>query len=438
MARAMRSASLMVFGFGSAQVLRLISNLILARILFPEAFGLMSLVSVVIVGLNMFSDIGIAQSISQHRRGDQQDFLDTAWTIQIIRGALLFVAACLLAYPISLFYGEPRLAIYVSVAAIGVLINGFQPTRLHTANRHLAVGRVTVIELVAQLLSLTIMVSMAIVTRSVMALVLGGLFHAAIALALNNALLPGRANRFRWEADAANDLIHFGKWIFLSTAMGYLISQGDRAILGRFLTLDLLGIYNIGFALGTLAIALGQAAMLRVLVPIYRETSTGTDHHRRRLRLMRVLVTAGTGGLLLAMAVAGPALAAVMYDARYALAQPIIVLIALASLPQAIIMTYDPAALAAGDSRGFFVWLACRALAQTVLTVIGVQYFGVIGVAAALGVSVVLAYPALIWLATKHKVWDPLHDLIAAILFALATGVVLWLHGPLITGLYAA
>jgi len=59
MARALRSASWLLLGYGGSQALRLASNLILTRLLFPEAFGLMALVSVITVGLALFSDIGL-------------------------------------------------------------------------------------------------------------------------------------------------------------------------------------------------------------------------------------------------------------------------------------------------------------------------------------------------------------------------------------------
>ena len=93
-ARALRSALFTLGGFGSAQLIRLASNLILTRLLFPEAFGMMALTMVFLQGLQMFSDVGVAPAIQQSKRGDDADFLDTAWTIQVVRGLCLWLAAC--------------------------------------------------------------------------------------------------------------------------------------------------------------------------------------------------------------------------------------------------------------------------------------------------------------------------------------------------------
>ena len=98
-ARVMRSSALTVGGFAFSQGLRLASNLILTRLLFPEAFGLMALVSVFMMGLQQFSDVGVSPAILQSKRGDERDFLDTAWTIQVLRGAGLFLVGCGLAWP---------------------------------------------------------------------------------------------------------------------------------------------------------------------------------------------------------------------------------------------------------------------------------------------------------------------------------------------------
>ena len=91
-ARAMRSSAWTIFGFVASQAVRFGSNLILTRLLFPEAFGMMALVTVAMVGLGNFSDVGTGPAIAYNRRGDDPDFLDTAWTLHVIRGVLLWLA----------------------------------------------------------------------------------------------------------------------------------------------------------------------------------------------------------------------------------------------------------------------------------------------------------------------------------------------------------
>ena len=120
-ARLVRSIGWTAVGFVAAQMLRLATNLIFARFLYPEAFGLMALVSVFLVGLAMFSDVGLGPSIMQNKRGDDPAFLNTAWTIQVARGSLLWLGSCILAQPAAYFYNEQLLAQLLPVAGLSLL-----------------------------------------------------------------------------------------------------------------------------------------------------------------------------------------------------------------------------------------------------------------------------------------------------------------------------
>ncbi|MEP2718645.1 oligosaccharide flippase family protein [Pseudophaeobacter sp.] len=428
MARVLRSASWLMIGYGGSQALRLAANLVLARLLFPEAFGLMALVTVVTVGLSLFSDVGIGPSIAQNARGDDPDFLNTAWSIQVLRGFCLWAMTLLLAWPMAWFYAAPELLYYLPIAGIGLAIAGFNPTRIETAHRHLLVGRVTLLDFGAQVIGVGSMVVLAWMSGSVIALVLGGVIQATAKLALTHFGLPGQRNHFRWEAAAAKELVRFGKWIFLSTAFWFLTSQGDRAILGKFVSLEVLGIYNIGFFLASFPMLLGHAVNQRLMIPVYRDKPVSVDPaNRRKQRLLRAGLTTTILSMLLLMAWIGPWLVDLLYDARYQQAGAMIVMISLSLVPAVITMSYDQAALAAGDSRGFFVFTASRALLQTVLFLLGTVWFGLPGGILAMGLSMLVAYPVLIWLAHKHQAWDPAHDLLFALLaLGIGAGATVW------------
>lgn len=416
----MRGSAVTAIAFVLAQVLRLASNLILTRLLAPEAFGLMALVSMVLIGLALFSDMGIGPSIAQHKRGDDPDYLNTAWTIGVIRGALLFVVASALAWPAAWFYEAPQLLVLLPVGAVGLLIGGFTPTRVDSANRHLMLERVVFLDLFVQAATIAAMILVAWATGSVWALVIGGLLTPLLRIPLVLRFLPGEVNRFRWERAAAHDLIHFGKWIFLSTVGGFFLLQGDRAILGAHLTLTELGVYNIGAFLATFPILLGQAVTGRVLIPLYREARdpVGGEAVRARMRRLRYGLTAVLVALLAVFAFGGVPIVRLLYSPAYQEAGAIAVALSCVLMPQAIGLSYDQAALAAGDSRRFFFVTFARAVLQTGLFLIGANLGGLAGALIGQAVAILLAHPFLVWLAWRNGVWDLRHD-------ALFFGVVL-------------
>ena len=435
--RALSGSIISTLGFGGGQAMRLASNLILTRILSPQDFGLMALVTSFLIGLTMFSDMGVGPSIQQSKRGDDPAFLDTAWTIKVIRGGILLAVALALALPLAWFYQAPRFAQVFPVAAISLLIAGFNPTRMDTAVRHLYLGRLTAIELASQGINIVVVVAAAWWLQSVWALVIGNVTGALVTLILTWTLLPGHRDRLRFEPAARHELVHFGKWIFLSTICGFLLFQGDRIILGRVLTLDQLGIYNIGQFLGTVPMMLGTAIAGRLFLPLYRQHPPGeSPAHFRTLAKARGAVAAFLILGVTILVIAGPQLVGLLYDPRYVTAGGMLVIIALLQMPQIIAVSYDFSALAAGDTRGVFVMQAIRAALYILLVASGAWQWGLAGVFAGQAAAFLLAYPAVVRLARKHHAWDLRHDgAVIAYTLLLALAAFLLHHNEIATAL---
>lgn len=419
--RALGSGAWSMANFGLGQIMRLASNLVLTRILSPDDFGLMALVTSFLIGLSMFSDMGFGPAIMQSKRGDDPAFLDTIWTLKVIRGVIIFLSAVAMAWPLALFYDAPLFAWVFPVAATSMIVGGFVPTRIDTAARHLTIGRLTVIELGNQLLGILITVAAALILNSVWALVWGNVLGALAQLLMFRLFLPGHRNRFRMEPEARAEVMKFGKWIFFSTICGFLLFQGDRIILGLVLTLEQLGIYNIGLFLATVPAMLGASIAGRLFIPMYRQhpPSEGPEHARIIAR-----TRAGLTALLLVVAVVlawvGPVLVDLLYDPRYASAGGILVAIACVQMLQVVPISYEYSALAAGDSRGFFIMQSSRALIYFSMVSAGAWFYGLPGLLIGQGVAQLFCYPVTVWLARRHGAWDPRHDIIATVLAVIA------------------
>lgn len=428
-ARFTRGAGLTVLNFGSSNFLRLLSNLILTRLLFPEAFGLMALVQVFTTGLKMFSDTGLKTSIIRSDRGDDPDFLNTAWTLQILRGALLWLGTCALAWPAAQLYGAPMLAQLLPVAGLNMLINGFAPTKVATANRNMTLGRVTLIDMGTQVIGIAFMVFMAWWLQSVWALVIGGLINTFVTVILQHLTLPGIRNRLMFEREAFNELFSFGKFVFLSTAVTFLINQGDKAILGGYVSLAEMGIYNVGYFLGALPFLLSRAINSNVVFPLYRvaplaEGSKNREKVFKARRTVSALCLLGAGF----MGYIGIYLVDLLYDDRYSLAGPIVVLLSFALVPQIVITSYGALLLAAGDAKNFFRINLYSAIVQTILMFVGVIYLGIFGVLLAQALALFVTHPMRIKHLRRAKGHDGWGDFMLMGGGFLITGGACWLH----------
>lgn len=387
-ARAIRGAGWTLTGFVVQQVLRLGSNLVLTRILYPEAFGLMALASVFMTGIEMFSDLGIRPAIVQNARGDDPEFLNTAWTIQIIRGFLLWTIACLMAFPISRLYGEPDL--FPLLIAIGstAAIRGFQTTGYATNSRNLLLGWMTTVELISQACGILIMIAWAAIDPSVWALAGGGIFSSIISVLVAHRVLGNFRHRLTWNRSCARDLLRFGKWVLVSSVITFVAESGDRLLIPRLVGIADLAFYSIAMMLAQLpARTFGQLAN-RVLFPAYSKIHQRDDHDRiTKICRQFVRVSSIAYVLPLTMLFAGPKLIGIMYDERYISSGNALSLLAISAYFRMMRASQEGILLAVGNSRAHMLVNFARLLVWLPLSIPLSAAWGIEGFCAAIAVS---------------------------------------------------
>ncbi len=417
-----------VAGYGSAQALRLAGNVVLAKLLFPEAFGIIVLVNIVVHGLQMFSDVGIGLSVIQNRRGDHPEFLKTAWTIQCFRGGALWLIAIVVAWPIAEFYGEDQLLWLIPVAGLGALFEGFNSRVLFTLTRRLELGKLTTIEVTAQALGVLVAIIWALVSPSVWALVAAPVSAALIKMALSHIVLPRVGHSFYWDRRAAGELVRFGRWIFISTALGFLVARGDQMILGRLFTRAELGTYFIALMLSQVVIQILQRLSAKVLLADFaRLAESGVERLRRRVISTRAICMVLSLPPLWVLTVCGPEVVQLLFDDRYRDAGWILQILAAGAVVSAVSTTAHAVLLPLGDSFGFMVCLAGRAGFLLAAMAIGSWLAGTDGLIVGVAASALLNYPLLAWRIARHGLWLPALDVIGLGASACAIGLGLWL-----------
>src|SRR5262249_5403479 len=174
-------------------------NLVLSRMLFPEAFGLAALVNILNQGLIMLSDVGLPTVIVQSERGDDLRFLNTAFTWQAARAAALWLAASACAVPMAIFYNEPELRQLIPFGALSVLFRGLRSTGYYTMRRRLNLAPLMLIEIASQVAAVIAMIAWAKIQPSVWALMGGAVVSSAVAVIGSHMLRVGYRNRFAWD-----------------------------------------------------------------------------------------------------------------------------------------------------------------------------------------------------------------------------------------------
>jgi O-antigen/teichoic acid export membrane protein len=390
-----QNAAWTVAGFGAMQVIRFVSTLILSRLLFPDVFGLMALVNVFLQGLQMFTDVGIGPSLIQNRRGDDPHFRDTAWTILVLRGLLLWLCSVLIALPVWLLYPptDPSLLVLIPAVGLSAVLNGFESTATFTLRRCLVRAPLVILEVATYALTMGLTIVWVCYYPTVWALVLSNLFSASIHLTASHFLIRGYRNRFQWEPAAFKELMHFGKWVFVSTLCTFLANQADKLLVGLG-SLALLGVYNFAAQLAAIPGQLMATLSWQLVFPLYSRRVQAGEDVRGAVAAIHP-VAAGVAAFLTAgLLGAGPSLVAFLYDSRYQEAGWMLQLLAIAVWFQTLETLESSVLWTLGRTRAPAFSNAAKLVALAVLAPLGQGLGGFRGMLIAFVVSDVVRYAA--------------------------------------------
>jgi O-antigen/teichoic acid export membrane protein len=386
----------------------------MTRLLSPDAFGLLAIVIVLMVGLTLFSDFGLNQNIVRSKNADNQVFLNTVWTLQIVQGcgiylvALLIVGFILVANKFNLVktgtvYADPQLPWIISSYALCSIMQGLSSTKISLLRRDLKLKQVALLELTNQIVALAVMIPLAYITRSVWALVVGGMVSAFTGMALSHLVLKGANNKLCWDRKFLREIFSFGRWIFLGSILGFLVLSGDRLLLSILVDSRSLGIYMIAFLLANAVQNLFQIFGFNIVFPAFSEVMRDRPQNFgvvvdkfQRLSDLMLLTTCGF------LMVAAPAVVALLYDPRYHDAGIMLSILALGMIGIRYHIM-DQCYAAVGRPELIAISNAVRLGALTIFTIIGFKIFGVIGALVGIALSQYSTWPMALFFRYKSK-----------------------------------
>jgi O-antigen/teichoic acid export membrane protein len=432
--RLFKAGSWVVGGFVAGQAVRLVGNLMLTRLLFPEAFGLMAVVYVLMIGLALFSDLGINQGVIRNPRGEEADYLNTAWTIQILRGVLISCMMLLIALflpivsskgwvPQDSVYANPLLPWLIAAFSLLSLIQSAESMNTALASRHLQLGTLTKIELVSQCIALAVMLAIAWTYHSIWALVAGGLISGAVKCIAGHIVLPGERSRFRWDIASVREIIHFGKWIFVLSIIGFVSINGDRLILADLVSASTLGIYSIAFLLANMVNMAFSTISSKLIFPALSEVvllrPDNVSKVYRKLQITSDIFLFGASGFLFAT---GSYVVALLYDARYHDAGHMLEVLSLGFIGSryAIVEQY---CMAIGAMRFMVLSTICRMLTLFIGLPLGYYFAEMNGALIAIVCSQFAGWPVALYVKIKHGLLNIGHEFIGVPVMVLMAGM---------------
>ena len=393
-------------------VMRLGSNLIMTRLLLPEAFGLLGFAATVISALALFTDIGITQSIVREKDGEEPHFLRVAWTAKVLRSAFISAVVVLVGgliailapiyAPAGTVYADPRLPLLVALTSIATMMQGLESANKEHAIRRMAYRRLSTLTIIAHAMSIFTMIGFALISPTVWALLAGMLSFNVYVAIFTHIAFPEPRMRFEWDSEIAYRLWDFGKWVILSSTFAFVQQSGDKLLLGGLLTSSVFGLYVIAqvwtsLVRNVVSILCDSVGFPAVSEVIRNRPENFATAFRRFQNGIDAICVAGFLGLFLGSKI----LLLILYTPKYYGAAHYISLLSI-SILTARFESYTFLLASWGNSRATMVTSATRAIALCVLLPLASWIGGVDAVVILVAIIPVLSAPYALTMLRQH------------------------------------
>jgi len=231
---------------GSASVLEQVSrfgrNILLTRILAPEAFGTMALLTSATGVLATLLDVGAREALIQNAKGHEDGHVGAAWWITFGRSLSLYLLLFLLAPLASRAYGNAELTTLFRVAGVGLLFEGMISARAYAAIKAMKLWKWAAINNGGGITGVLISVILSFFIRDVWALVLGFVAENAARCLLSYLFCPFLPP-WRWDRAAMQELLKFSKGVYGLSLMSLIFLRTDIFVLAKLFSPAVLGLY---------------------------------------------------------------------------------------------------------------------------------------------------------------------------------------------------
>jgi len=263
----------------SGRALQLVKLIVLARLLAPSDFGLMGIALLSLAALQQFSKLGFNDALIQHRKGDVDRYLNTAWVVKLIRGAVLSGVLFLFAPLLAAFFDMPRATNVIrGLAALPILVGLRNPGMVYLT-KDLQFHKRFAFDLGGNVVNFVGAVGFALVYPSVWALVFGNIVEDVVRVGLSYWLHDYRP-WLEFDMELVRELFGYGRWILGSGILVFFINQGDDVFVGWLLSASALGFYQLAYRFSNAPATEITNAISNVMFPAYSQVQEDVDDLR--------------------------------------------------------------------------------------------------------------------------------------------------------------
>ena len=391
-----------------------IGALVVARFVTPEDFGVVLIAVTALTLGRAVTDMPINQALVRKDSLDRAD-LDTAFTLSLIRGALVATVLACLAYPFADIYSAQALTPMMLVLAAAPVAAGAASPALVRFTRELDYRPASVAEIGGKLVGFSATISMALATASAWSIIVGLVLSPAATTAIGYLFAPYRPGL---SLRRAIDILRFAGWMNLANSVATVNVEGGRFFIAAILGNAAMGLYSIGHSIA-------QTAIWSLSGPIVETLFAGLAQVKDDVRKLlggylnaQSVMVASLLPVGIFLSVASEPLIRLLFNEEWAEASAVVAWLAPAMAVQMIAAPVQSLAMALGHSKAVFDRNLLVLLVSVPLVVAGAYAQGIAGAAAgrlvgnlvwvAVGLNMANGYLATTYRAQLTNIWRSL------------------------------
>jgi len=368
------------FTYGLTAVIRLGSSLVLTRLLSPEAYGIFGILFSFLFVVELLSDVGTVGLLVRHERGNDLKFIHTVWTVRLIRCTINFCIIFFGAPLIAALYKTPLLTSAFRTLSFWFLFMGAESMSFILAQRDQRARISNYADLASSVAMTIFVIGVASVLKNHFALIYGALLQRALLMIASYFFYRNIGVGLAFDRQALTEQFRFARYVLPSSLLTIVLSQFDKIVLLKLFNFTIVGVY--GVAQNMLA-PISGIIIHNARVVLYARCSGYFRLNRENARSRyysennRLLMI----GTILPAMIAGfsQSIVSILYDARYAMVGPILMITGLATI--LVAFQYASENLLVASGRSYVVLLSNVIRVCTIIpaSLLGYYCFGLYG-----------------------------------------------------------
>jgi O-antigen/teichoic acid export membrane protein len=313
----LRTALLLAGSSGAVSLMRFGRNVLLARLIGVEDYGVASTFALLMALVEMLSDLGITRFVVHDRDGDRPGFVAAVQALDVLRGTLLAALVFAFADPIAAFLGQPGLGWAYRVLAVMPLLRALVHLDVMRQQRTMRFGLMVKAEFAGMAASLAALAPLGLWLGD-FRVMLGVLLVEYAAHLAASHLLAERPFRLGREGTVMARALRFGWPLLAGGMLTFAVLQGERLIVANQMTAVDLGLFSAALTLAMAPTLVVQRVINSMFLPLLAREQDNRDEFLRKAELLLETLLAGGLGLMLLYVLAGPVALRLVYGPEFA------------------------------------------------------------------------------------------------------------------------